>query len=182
MGSSIRAELSSRLVTVAAVVAGFLVTESTVIAIGLGLLAAGIYRLLVPPPKSRVKPHLRSQPRGPGQPFRWEFVVPSRLGSVSEVTDLLVAANLSLKSHTPSRAVLESGSQLATRLKGGHFVAPATLPLTVTVGADSDHEGARIAVEDRLGRITVRDQAFEARYALRAAEIAGITEAGSAPA
>ncbi len=105
------------------------------------------------------------------QAYSWQFEVAANR-SRSDAIAALQRGGLHLETDDEDEACFEGGSQVRTRLLGGYFVVPAHLPITVILTRSSSAEGAfAVEVRDRLGRVALRDRAFESRYELRVREI-----------
>ena len=116
-------------------------------------------------------PEIPNESRQLGEPFCWRFNAAGGC-TASTAIEVLKGLGFHLIADDGHIVHLESGGQIRMRLLGGYFIKPRFLPTTVLVERPKGQgDGLSVVVRDRIGRIGWRDQAFRARYAMRADEI-----------
>lgn len=110
--------------------------------------------------------------------YRWEV---ERSPDLTVLLEALGERGLepSVGSQSPTRIEAKGGSQLRTRLLGGHFVDPKQLPVEVELeaaqGQDDGKGRVELEVRDRFG-IAVRDEALEERFIVAAEQIRDVVQ------
>lgn len=163
------------------------VVIGTAVAVGSGLLSAAVligiafFALLL----MRGRRGAKGSSDVPGQPTGTSFSF-YRVLSVRTAPDrsaleaALVDHGLKVDRGASSGSIVavSGGSQLRTRLLGGYFVTPSSLPIRAEVTLPT-HDGpaleVKVRVQDRLG-IGIRDRALKRRYEAAAEEVEKLIE------
>lgn len=96
--------------------------------IGVGLLVIGLMAWPGAPDVATTTGDTRKA----GEPFGWSVTLPPGI-SLTAASERLQSFGFSVDLQGPSQVCLSAGSQLWTRLFGGYFVNPASLPIKVAL-------------------------------------------------